>query len=294
MLKRDTRLASLLILAIALTASLAACGGGKGPTATPSLTPTATTTAGTATPTVTPVTGTSTTGPTATPTATSTPEPTPTPATPDAALFAIFDLAGRLGVSANDLTLISFEEALWPSTALGCPEPGFFYAPAQTAGWDLRIAHGGDVFEYHTDDSGSGIANCTANGEAIASSVNIVDALGLRGSAKVEIKQVNAQGTYTTQAIVDAQSAVDSLIDTIDAPVLLSQATSCRPVYELVFSTPTGDQSLFTICSGANRMARGDQSFWQGMQATVPIEFSRVIGPLVSQYGIPPLPTPIP
>jgi len=207
----------------------------------------------------------------------------------------MYDLAERLGVSINDLTLTDYDQATWQSGALDCPEPGYFYVQSEVSGWNLAIQHENTVYEYHTDSSGETLVNCNVNNELVNGAVNIADALGLRGTTAVEIRQVNSSGDYVRVALVDVQEEIDGLVDILDGPVLLSEAASCRPVYEMVFSTPSGDQSLFTICSGGyNRLVRGDQSVFDGMDATVSIEFGRTIGPLVSTYSLPPLPTAIP
>lgn len=207
----------------------------------------------------------------------------------------MFDLAERLGVSVNDFTLNSYTPMTWPSGAMGCPEPGYFYTQSEVQGWILAIQFENTVYEYHTDASGEALANCNVNNELVNGAVNIAEALGLRGATAVEIRQVNSSGDYVRVALVDVQEEIDGLVDILDGPVLLTEAASCRPVYEMVFSTPSRDHSLFTICSGGfNRLVRGDHAVFNGMDATVSIEFGRTIGPLVSTYSLPPLPTAAP
>ena len=41
--------------------------------------------------------------------------------------------------------------ASWEDASLGCPEPGVAYAQVVTAGWVIRLRHGGREYQYHAD-----------------------------------------------------------------------------------------------------------------------------------------------
>jgi hypothetical protein len=64
---------------------------------------------------------------------------------------AINDLACRLGITENDVEVVSVEEVTWPDTSLGCPEPGMFYAQMLTPGFRIILRAKGKQYEYHTD-----------------------------------------------------------------------------------------------------------------------------------------------
>jgi len=61
------------------------------------------------------------------------------------------DLAARLEVSADELTVVSVEEVTWPDASLGCPEPGMDYTMALVDGYRIVLEVQGKAYEYHTD-----------------------------------------------------------------------------------------------------------------------------------------------
>ena len=71
------------------------------------------------------------------------------PATPVQA--AIADAATMLDVDSGALKLLYAGSRDWPDSALGCPQPGKFYAQVITPGYLVLIAGSGKVTEYHTD-----------------------------------------------------------------------------------------------------------------------------------------------
>ncbi len=64
---------------------------------------------------------------------------------------AVEDLAGRLNISQDAVTVASFEEVTWPDASLGDPEPGRVYAQVQTPGYRVFLQAEGQRYEYHTD-----------------------------------------------------------------------------------------------------------------------------------------------
>ncbi|MGC9320277.1 MAG: hypothetical protein ACP5KN_19745, partial [Armatimonadota bacterium] len=64
---------------------------------------------------------------------------------------AIEDLADRLNVAPEAITVASFEEVTWPDTSLGNPEPGRVYAQVLTPGYRVILQAQGQQYEYHTD-----------------------------------------------------------------------------------------------------------------------------------------------
>jgi hypothetical protein len=188
----------------------------------------------------------------------------------------------------------SYEEATWPAADYGCPAPGTLYAQGEVSGWIIEIEHEGDVYEFHADAgdvSGDTLVNCTRNRALLEDAVNIVELAGLRATTKIEMRRLNAGGTYDLKNTVTDPAQIDAIVDGIDVPVILSAATACTPVFEMTFFTPSGDQTFRTICGANTRMLRGDQSFWGGMDAAVPREFGSIIGPYFSDEPLPVPPT---
>ncbi len=60
------------------------------------------------------------------------------------------DLAERLGVAVDDVTVVSSEEVTWPDSSLGCPQPGMMYAQVLTDGSRMLLSAGGRTYEYHS------------------------------------------------------------------------------------------------------------------------------------------------
>ena len=60
------------------------------------------------------------------------------------------DLAERLGVPVDDVTVVSSEEVTWPDSSLGCPQPGMMYAQVLTEGSRILLSAGGRTYEYHS------------------------------------------------------------------------------------------------------------------------------------------------
>jgi hypothetical protein len=65
------------------------------------------------------------------------------------------DLAERLGVAVDDVTVVSSEEVTWPDSSLGCPQPGMMYAQVLTDGSRMLLSAGGRTYEYHSGGQGA-------------------------------------------------------------------------------------------------------------------------------------------
>lgn len=99
------------------------------------------------------------------PTVTLTPVPSPTPnadksedvkMTPSASGMqsfidqAIEDLAQRLSVPTEKITLVKTSEVVWPDASLGCPQPGMAYKQVPQDGALIILEVEGTTYEYHT------------------------------------------------------------------------------------------------------------------------------------------------
>lgn len=61
----------------------------------------------------------------------------------------------RLGVSSEDVRIISSEEAMWPDTSLGMPEQGIIYAQMLVEGYRVKLSINDRILEIHF---GNGLA----------------------------------------------------------------------------------------------------------------------------------------
>jgi hypothetical protein len=106
---------------------------------------------------------------TATATAAQTPQPQVLPPTksppqvvetPTAGLTEKFvdltqrDLAERLKLAVDEVTLVEAVAMTWPDAALGCPSPGKVYAQGRVPGFKITLQANAEEFVYHTDHTG--------------------------------------------------------------------------------------------------------------------------------------------
>jgi hypothetical protein len=84
---------------------------------------------------------------------------TPSPWPP--AIEAAIDAAAReFGIERAEIGIETFAERNWPSTALGCPEPGRSYAQIITAGFRIVLRIDGAAVVYHADETGAAVVRC--------------------------------------------------------------------------------------------------------------------------------------
>ena len=80
--------------------------------------------------------------------------PTSIPTPADAGLQNLIerakaDLANRLAVSTNEISLMEATSVIWPDSSLGCPQEGMLYMQVLTPGYLILLEHSGNTFEYH-------------------------------------------------------------------------------------------------------------------------------------------------
>lgn len=63
---------------------------------------------------------------------------------------SVNDLAEKLQVDSEQITVLDIESREWPDTSLGCPEKGKFYLQVITAGYRIRLSIDGTVYTYHS------------------------------------------------------------------------------------------------------------------------------------------------
>ena len=61
------------------------------------------------------------------------------------------DLASRLGIDADEITVNFIKSTTWPDASLGCPEEGKTYDKVATEGFLIELAYQDKTFEYHAD-----------------------------------------------------------------------------------------------------------------------------------------------
>ena len=62
---------------------------------------------------------------------------------------AMNDLAKRLGIAAEDVSVVSAEQVTWSDGSLGCPEPGKMYTQMLVEGSVIVLEANGKQYEYH-------------------------------------------------------------------------------------------------------------------------------------------------
>jgi hypothetical protein len=62
---------------------------------------------------------------------------------------AVTDLARRLDISPDEVTIVEAVAVTWPDGSLGCPEPGMMYPQVLVDGTLVVLEAGGRRYEYH-------------------------------------------------------------------------------------------------------------------------------------------------
>ena len=61
------------------------------------------------------------------------------------------DLAGRLSIPLEEITLVEFTAVEWSDSSLDCPEPGMSYLQVITPGYRIVLQANGSAYEYHSN-----------------------------------------------------------------------------------------------------------------------------------------------
>jgi hypothetical protein len=61
------------------------------------------------------------------------------------------DLAKRLNIGSDDIREADITDREFPDMALGAPENGEMSAQMISSGWEIKLAAGGDTYEYRAD-----------------------------------------------------------------------------------------------------------------------------------------------
>ncbi len=63
--------------------------------------------------------------------------------------LAVQDLAYRLSVPEDRITVLLVQPVTWPDAGLGCPSPGMRYPQVPEDGILIRLEAGGQIYDYH-------------------------------------------------------------------------------------------------------------------------------------------------
>ncbi len=61
------------------------------------------------------------------------------------------DLAVRLAIAADEISLVETTEVEWSDSSLDCPQPGMSYLQVITPGYRVVLQADDQMFEYHTN-----------------------------------------------------------------------------------------------------------------------------------------------
>lgn len=67
--------------------------------------------------------------------------------------LARVNLAQRLGLDPDAVTVEDTKETEFPDAGLGVPEPGRIYAQVLTPGYNIKLHAGSEVYEYHASST---------------------------------------------------------------------------------------------------------------------------------------------
>lgn len=86
--------------------------------------------------------------------------PLPTPPANPAAAAALAHLVTEMGLSPQDVTILSIEEMQWRDGSLGCPKPGMMYIQVIIPGYRIVLEANGEIYDVHTDQTGNTVVVC--------------------------------------------------------------------------------------------------------------------------------------
>ncbi|MBI1281963.1 MAG: SH3 domain-containing protein [Anaerolineaceae bacterium] len=81
---------------------------------------------------------------------------------PDPINAALEDLSNRVNrtVTLSQVAEWNYQQSVYPSPALGCPQPGIAYADVLTGGFQFIITYAGTVYDYRVSDDKSIVVLC--------------------------------------------------------------------------------------------------------------------------------------
>ena len=77
-----------------------------------------------------------------------------------AASAAVAHLANELGITPQEVTVLTSDPVEWADASLGCPQPGMMYAQVVTPGYSFVMDAAGKQYKVHTDLTGQSVIVC--------------------------------------------------------------------------------------------------------------------------------------
>ncbi|MDX1664363.1 MAG: hypothetical protein R3272_11240 [Candidatus Promineifilaceae bacterium] len=102
-------------------------------------------------------------------------------------------LAGELGIDAESIELLNFEQREWPNACLGLPDPGEMCAEVITPGWQVVLGAEGVAYQVRTD----------MDGDVVRFAADVEGGLEQPPVAAVEAQRVLAQRLNTAQSEIE-------------------------------------------------------------------------------------------
>lgn len=78
----------------------------------------------------------------------------------DAVARARADMSEQLGISQEQIVVVSIEDVQWRDASLGCPQPGMMYAQVITPGYRMILKSGEKQFKYHSAKGQDNAVQC--------------------------------------------------------------------------------------------------------------------------------------
>lgn len=109
---------------------------------------------------------------------------------------AIADLAARLGIPADQITVVEAKQVTWPDASLGCPAPDKMYAQVLTDGIQVVLQANGQTYDYR-GRTPADVFLCGPNGPMPAAAAPDRGPVG-SGTTEAIVKSVIADMTQKT------------------------------------------------------------------------------------------------
>ena len=164
-------------------------------------------------------------------------------------------------LDAQNITLESFEERTWNSSALGCPVNGMFYAQVITDGYKLNVIKNNEKEEYHTDLRTNYI-NCTQIRKSnINANFNFVEKYELSNTKRIELRLNKEEKLIST---IENEERINSIINSINKKITISQSDICEANYKLIFEKEDSSIEMLVYCNKNPYYVYVDESITSG------------------------------
>jgi len=212
---------------------------------------------------------------------TPTPVPTPTPEVPGFGGLFMAELSNKLGIKSSKINLISYEDALFNDSSLGCPEPGKFYSQVLTPGWKIMFEADGNIYEYRSNIDGSNYIDCTSLNDL--ETINVIQSFNLYNTENVEIFRLNNE--QFLPLIELNEDEIKTFIESLDEPIKIIEKENCNFLYKISFVFNEKTHNLFSICEDGKKY--GEFEISDDKAYEMPDVFMNLIGKYSSSLSFP-------